>query len=61
MDSTRVLVLEQGHVAEFDTPENLLSDKDSIFSSLVGQAGLGSKSGEVSGRPSKATSIRENK
>lgn len=40
MDSDRVLVLDQGKVAEFDTPENLLSRSDSIFTSLVKQAGL---------------------
>jgi ATP-binding cassette subfamily C (CFTR/MRP) protein 1 len=40
MDSDRVLVLDQGKVAEFDTPANLMSRPDSIFASLVKQAGL---------------------
>ncbi|CED82203.1 metal resistance protein ycf1 [Phaffia rhodozyma] len=40
MHSTRVLVMDKGQVAEFDTPENLLSKKDSIFYSLASQAGL---------------------
>lgn len=40
MDSDRVLVLDQGKVAEFDTPANLLGRSDSIFASLVKQAGL---------------------
>lgn len=40
MDSDRVLVLEQGKVAEFDTPANLLTRPESIFASLVKQAGL---------------------
>ncbi|KAJ9104123.1 hypothetical protein QFC19_004107 [Naganishia cerealis] len=43
MDSDRVLVLEQGKVAEFDTPANLLADPQSIFASLVQQAGLSAK------------------
>jgi ATP-binding cassette subfamily C (CFTR/MRP) protein 1 len=41
MDSDRVLVLDQGKVAEFDTPANLIARPDSIFASLVQQAGLG--------------------
>ncbi|XP_077978183.1 ATP-binding cassette sub-family C member 9-like [Glandiceps talaboti] len=35
MDSDMVLVLSDGRVAEYDTPQNLLSKKDSMFSSLV--------------------------
>lgn len=38
MDSDRVLVLDQGKVAEFDTPANLISQTDSIFASLVNAA-----------------------
>lgn len=44
-DSDKVLVLEKGQVAEFDTPETLLQNKDSIFTSLVIQAGLGPSMG----------------
>ncbi|KAK3912845.1 Canalicular multispecific organic anion transporter 2 [Frankliniella fusca] len=40
MDSNRVLVLEQGEVAEFDSPQNLLQKKDSMFYSLAKDAGL---------------------
>lgn len=39
MDSDRVLVLDKGQVAEFDTPENLLKNKDGIFHSLCEQGG----------------------
>jgi len=35
MDSDRVLVMEQGQVAEFDTPQNLLSHQESMFKKLV--------------------------
>ncbi|KAJ2720276.1 hypothetical protein GGI07_004714, partial [Coemansia sp. Benny D115] len=35
MDSDRVLVIDQGQVAEFDTPENLMANKDSHFTKLV--------------------------
>merc|ERR1712224_289717 len=35
MDSDRVLVLDNGRVAELDTPANLLSDKSSIFCGMV--------------------------
>lgn len=32
--------MEQGEVAEFDTPEALLANKDSVFFSLASAAGL---------------------
>lgn len=40
MDSDRVLVLDQGQVREFDTPRNLLADRDSVFHSMAEAAGL---------------------
>lgn len=40
MDSDRIIVLEQGEVAEFDTPENLLKKKDSLFFALSKQGGF---------------------
>lgn len=39
MDSDRVLVLERGQVKEFDSPENLLKDKDGEFYSLCKEGG----------------------
>ncbi|KAF9997458.1 hypothetical protein BGZ80_007654 [Entomortierella chlamydospora] len=39
MDSDRILVLEKGEVAEYDSPENLLQKKDSIFFSLANKSG----------------------
>lgn len=35
MDSDRVLVLDDGKIAEYDTPEALLKMKDGIFKSMV--------------------------
>jgi ATP-binding cassette subfamily C (CFTR/MRP) protein 1 len=35
MDSDRVLVLDEGRVAELDTPENLLADENSHFRAMV--------------------------
>ncbi|KAF9380569.1 hypothetical protein CPB97_008267 [Podila verticillata] len=39
MDSDRIMVMDQGQVAEFDTPANLLADPRSIFYSLAKQSG----------------------
>jgi ABC-type transport system involved in cytochrome bd biosynthesis fused ATPase/permease subunit len=40
LDSDRVLVMDTGKVAEFDSPANLLANKGTIFYSLVNEAGL---------------------
>lgn len=40
MESDRVLVLNAGGVVEFDTPQNLLTNKQSSFYSLAAEAGL---------------------
>ncbi|KAL6451454.1 YCF1 Metal resistance protein YCF1 [Candida maltosa Xu316] len=40
LDSDRILVLDQGRIAEFDTPSNLLKQKDSLFYSLCKQGGF---------------------
>jgi ATP-binding cassette subfamily C (CFTR/MRP) protein 1 len=40
IESTRVLVLDQGRVAEFDAPAVLLADKSSRFYSMALEAGL---------------------
>jgi ATP-binding cassette subfamily C (CFTR/MRP) protein 1 len=39
LDSDRVIVLEKGEVAEFDTPANLYK-KQGLFHNLMKQAGL---------------------
>ncbi|KAI8877119.1 multi drug resistance-associated protein MRP [Backusella circina FSU 941] len=39
MDSDKVLVLDKGQVVEFDTPQHLLDNKDSIFYSMAKEAG----------------------
>ncbi|GAA5971441.1 hypothetical protein JCM11641_008352 [Rhodosporidiobolus odoratus] len=40
MDCDKILVMNAGKVAEFDTPTNLLQRQDSIFRSLAVEAGL---------------------
>lgn len=40
MDSDRIIVLDKGAIAEFDSPDNLLSNPESIFSSMHKDAGL---------------------
>ncbi|WVN85580.1 uncharacterized protein L203_100729 [Cryptococcus depauperatus CBS 7841] len=41
MDSDRVLVMSQGQVAEYDAPQALINNPNSVFYSLVTEAGLG--------------------
>ncbi|KAJ2622515.1 hypothetical protein GGF44_005383 [Coemansia sp. RSA 1694] len=43
MDSDRILVMDQGSVAEFDTPANLLAQDDSHFTRLVASIKLSQK------------------
>ncbi|KAJ6635067.1 Multidrug resistance-associated protein 1, partial [Pseudolycoriella hygida] len=40
LDSDRVLVLDQGQIAEYDTPKALLENKDSIFCGMAKDAGI---------------------
>ncbi|KAF9343286.1 hypothetical protein BGX26_005973, partial [Mortierella sp. AD094] len=39
MDNGRILVLEQGQITEYDTPQSLLQKKDSIFNSIAAKSG----------------------
>ncbi|KAI5959813.1 YCF1 [Candida pseudojiufengensis] len=40
LDSDKILVLDKGKVAEFDTPENLLKNKNSLFYALCKEGGF---------------------
>merc|ERR1711976_373721 len=40
MDYDRIMVLDKGNIAEFDSPDNLLANSDSIFHSMAKDAGL---------------------
>jgi ATP-binding cassette subfamily C (CFTR/MRP) protein 1 len=40
MDSSRIMVLDKGKIVEFDTPKQLLSNKNSYFYSMAKDANL---------------------
>lgn len=40
LDSDRVIVLDKGQIIEFDTPNNLLQNKKSVFYGMAKDAGL---------------------
>uniref|UniRef100_A0A1L8E4B5 ABC-type glutathione-S-conjugate transporter n=2 Tax=Nyssomyia neivai TaxID=330878 RepID=A0A1L8E4B5_9DIPT len=40
MDSDKVIVLDKGQIAEFDSPANLLADPNSIFHSMAKSSGI---------------------
>lgn len=39
MDSDKILVLDAGHIVEYDAPANLLKKKDGFFKALVDESG----------------------
>ena len=47
MDSDRIMVLDEGRIAEFDSPVNLIAKPESIFRGMAISAGLVSESGEA--------------
>eukprot|EP00388_Colpodella_angusta_P000214 GDKJ01000792.1.p1 GENE.GDKJ01000792.1~~GDKJ01000792.1.p1 ORF type:complete len:770 (+),score=184.28 GDKJ01000792.1:35-2311(+) len=40
LDYDKVVVLDRGHILEYDSPENLLKMKDGVFRSLTEQSGI---------------------
>lgn len=58
MDCDKIIVMDQGRVAEFDSPAGLLADKSSIFYSLASEAGLVRGGASGSGTPMGARTPR---
>jgi hypothetical protein len=66
---SRVLVMDRGRAAEFDSPAALLARPDSLFRALVDQAGVklhahsssSSSAGSVAGAPSAAEGLGDGK
>ena len=46
MDSDKILVMDNGVVGEYDSPETLLADKTSLFSEIVKHSGGGEENNE---------------
>lgn len=42
IDYNKILVLAEGKVKECDTPQNLLRNKESVFSKMCAEAGINS-------------------
>ena len=40
LDYDRIMVMDKGNIAEFDSPKALLDNKGSIFYSMIKDAGL---------------------
>ena len=40
MDFDKIMVLDEGSIAEYDSPNHLLEDGESIFHSMAKDAGL---------------------
>ncbi|WWC68420.1 uncharacterized protein I206_102347 [Kwoniella pini CBS 10737] len=56
LDSDKVLVMSDGKVAEYDSPEVLVEREESLFASLVKESGLGKKENSTSNSASKVAS-----
>ncbi|SCV73559.1 BQ2448_7485 [Microbotryum intermedium] len=61
LDCDKIICMDAGKVAEFDTPANLLADPTSMFYSLANEAGVikGTKSGSATPRSGTRTPARK--
>ncbi|KDE07748.1 hypothetical protein MVLG_02020 [Microbotryum lychnidis-dioicae p1A1 Lamole] len=61
LDCNKIICMDAGRVAEFDTPANLLADQSSMFYSLANEAGVikGSRSGSATPRSGTRTPVRK--
>jgi len=60
MDSDRIVVLDQGMIAEYDSPSVLMANKNSIFYGMARDAGLTSSNNTNNQKLGEPFSIQEN-
>lgn len=54
MDYDRVMVLQQGQICEFDSPQTLLADRNSLFTAMVAESQMSHQSKQSNSEEAKA-------